>query len=82
MTNQESAKKVIEDFKKLTEKECYEIELMEGIPDIVDDKLGGFPYFPEGEEYPSDENGKKFVLLLQINLNKIDLKKIFLKKVY
>ena len=74
MTNQESAKKVIEEFKKLTEKECYEIEVMEGIPDILDDKLGGFPYLPEGEEYPSDENGKKLALLLQINLNKIDLK--------
>ena len=73
MTNKESAKKVISEFKKLTEKPCYEIEVIEGNPDILDDKLGGKPYLPEGEKYPTDEKGNKLALLLQINLKKIDL---------
>ena len=58
MTNKESAKKVISEFKKLTEKPCYEIEVIEGNPDILDDKLGGKPYLPEGEKYPTDQKEK------------------------
>lgn len=30
-------------------------------------KIGGFPYFPKGNEYPVDPNGKPLLLLVQIN---------------
>lgn len=39
-------------------------------------KIGGFPYFPKGHDYPADCNGKPFHLLLQINFSdmpKLDL---------
>lgn len=65
--------KVIEKFKESTKKDCYEIELLDEEPSILDDKIGGIPYFPEGEEYPIDKNGNPMALLLQINLKKIDL---------
>lgn len=65
--------RVIEQFKKETEKECYSISCVEGTPDILDDKIGGQPYLPIGEEYPKDKNGNPMPLLIQINLEKIDL---------
>jgi len=64
---------VIEIFKKETEKECYKISLIEGEPSILDDKIGGKPYLPVGEEYPKDKDGNPLALLLQVNLNKIEL---------
>lgn len=60
-------------FKKLTEKECYEIELLEEEPDIKDNKIGGVPYLPIKEEYPKDGLGKPMALLLQVNLKDIKL---------
>lgn len=69
----EKLKEVIEEFKKRTEKECYKIEVVEGSPEILDNKIGGQPYLPIGEKYPKDTYGKDMPLLLQINLNQIDL---------
>lgn len=66
--------KVMEEFKNETAKECYEIKIEETTPSILDDKLGGKPYLPIGEEYPKDKDGNNMPLLLQVNLNKIDLK--------
>ena len=67
-------KKIIERYKKETLKECYEIVLSEGIePSISDNKLGGTPYFPEGENYPYTSSGSPMALLLQVNLKDIDL---------
>ena len=66
-------KKAIELFKQQTKKDCFEIKSEEGEPSILDDKIGGMPYLPVGEEYPLDKNGKPLGLLLQLNLNKIDL---------
>ena len=66
-------KKVVEIFKEKTEKDCYKISLVEGEPLILDDKIGGKPYLPIGEDYPKDKNGEPLVLLLQVNLNKIEL---------
>lgn len=71
---EEKFNKVIEEFKKQTEKECYRVELVDGVPTILDDKLGGQPYLPVGEEMPKDEDGNYMPLLLQINLKNIDLK--------
>ena len=38
--------------------------------DILDDKIGGKPYLPEGISYPKDSSGENMALLLQINLSK------------
>ena len=64
---------VINEYKKLTEKECYNINLIEEEPGILDNKIGGKPYLPIGEEYPIDKFGNPMELLLQINLNDIKL---------
>lgn len=66
--------KAVKLFKKKTEKECYKIKIVNGEPDILDDKLGGKPYLPVGEEYPTDKKGNPLSLLLQINLKNISLK--------
>ena len=66
-------KLLLEKFKKETEKECYEVELLDEIPGIKDNKIGGTPYLPIGEEYPKDNNGNPMLLLLQVNFKDIDL---------
>lgn len=65
--------KLIEEYKKRTAKECYKFNIIEKTPDILDDKLGGNPYLPKGEEYPLDKNGDAMPLLMQVNLKNIDL---------
>ncbi len=65
--------KVVEMFKENTKKDCYKISLLEGEPTILDDKIGGKPYLPIGEEYPKNKNGEPLALLLQVNLKNIDL---------
>ena len=67
-------KELIDEYKKLTEKECYSINLIDEEPEILDNKIGGKPYLPIGEEYPIDKFGNPMELLLQINLNDIQLK--------
>ena len=64
---------LVEKIKQLTEKDCYEIELLEETPSIKDNKIGGIPYLPVGEEYPKDNNGAPMPLLLQVNLKDIKL---------
>lgn len=36
---------------------------------LTDSKYGGFPFWPEGMDYPETENGEKLLLLAQINLS-------------
>ena len=67
-------KKIMELYKEKTKKECYRIKIEEGvIPNIMDDKIGGIPYLPVGEEYPVDKNNNPMILLIQINLKNIEL---------
>ena len=67
-------KKIVERYKKETEKECFEIIVCEGSePSVNDNKLGGIPYFPKGEIYPKSKDGKPMTLLLQVNLKEIEL---------
>lgn len=65
--------KITELFKEKTKKYCYKIDLIADEPTILDDKLGGKPYLPIGEEYPKDKDGNNLALLLQINLKNVDL---------
>ena len=69
----EKKKKVINLYKEKTKKECYKIEFEEGEPSIMDNKIGGKPYLPIGEPYPTGKNGEKLPLLFQVNLKNIDL---------
>ena len=65
---------IMELYKEKTKKECYRIEIEEGVtPSIMDDKIGGLPYLPVGEEYPLDKNNNPMILLIQINLENIKL---------
>ena len=66
--------KAVNLFKEKTEKECYGIEVVNETPSILDDKIGGTPYIPVGEKYPTDKDGNPLALLLQVNLKNIDLK--------
>lgn len=66
--------KIMELYKERTKKECYRIEIEENVtPNIMDDKIGGIPYLPIGEEYPVDKNNNAMPLLVQINLKNIQL---------
>lgn len=69
----ENHKKIIELFKEKTKKDCYKVSLTEEEPAILDDKIGGKPYLPVGEEWPKDKDGNELALLLQVNLKGIDL---------
>ena len=65
---------IIEQYKIKTQKKCYKIVLGDKNPNILDNKLGGKPYLPVGEKYPTDKVGRPMSLLLQINLKNIELK--------
>lgn len=64
---------LIEIYKKKTKKDCYKINCLKDSPDILDNKIGGIPYLPIGEEYPKDKNGNDMALAIQINLSEVDL---------
>lgn len=65
--------KLIEKYKNETAKECYKFICVDGEISILDDKLGGNPYLPIGEDYPIDSEGNPMPLLIQINLKNIEL---------
>ena len=64
---------LINEFKQLTEKECYETVTIKEFPDILDDKICGIPYLPIGEPYPKDSKGNPMPLLIQVNLKNVFL---------
>lgn len=70
----EKITEIISEYKKKTEKECYFINYSDDEPSVLDDKIGGIPYLPIGEEYPKDKYGNPMALFIQINLRKINLK--------
>ena len=64
---------ILDEFNNETAKDCCKISLAEGEPAITDNKIGGQPYLPVGEEYPTDKDGAPLALLLQVNLKDVDL---------
>lgn len=66
-------KQAVEEYKKATAKDCYAVKILDEEPAIEDNKFGGKPYLPVGEEYPTDKQGNPLALLVQINLKDIDL---------
>lgn len=69
----EKLKLVGEKFLQKTGKECYSIDIIKKGAEILDNKIGGKPYIPKGEDYPKDKNGNPLALLLQVNLADIEL---------
>lgn len=69
----EKFEKVIDLFKERTKKDCYKIICLDDEPSIMDNKIGGVPYYPIHEVYPVDKDGNPMALLLQVNLAEIDL---------
>lgn len=62
---------LVEKIKNLSETEYYRIKIEEKeSPEITDSKIGGLPYWLEGKEFPTDEEGNKLYLLAQINFEK------------
>mgnify|MGYP001033323114 CR=1 FL=1 len=70
----EKAVKIIEKIKEMTATPAIFIERKDDKtkPSLFDSKFGGLPYWDMNREYPTDCNGKKMMLLAQINFS--DLK--------
>ena len=66
-------KKIFDEYQKETAKECYEVEMADGVPGLMDNKFGGMPYIPKGESVPIDSHGQTMALFFQINLKDIEL---------
>lgn len=70
--NWEKTKEIIEEIRKRTEKDAYALTLnKERQPGIFDSKFGGVPYWDKSKEYPVDGDGKKMMLLAQINFEQM-----------
>lgn len=65
--------RVLKKFQEKTLKKCYKIELIGGIPELTDSKIGGKPYLPKGVSYPKTKSGEDMPLLMQINFEGIQL---------
>ena len=61
---------LIEKIKNISQTEYYKIKILDETPDIFDSKIGGLPYWVEGQDYPKDKDGKNLFLLAQINFDK------------
>lgn len=73
MMNYNDIKPIIKELKVRTKKEAFSIKICnDRVPDLRDSKLGGIPYWDIEKEYPVDSQGKKLMLLAQINLEQYD----------
>lgn len=74
MSEEEEEEKINELFEKirnLSKTEYYQITINPNIvPEIYDSKLGGLPYWTPDLQYPLNSEGKKLILLAQINFDK------------
>lgn len=70
----EQIKEVVEEIKKRTAMQAYSLVIdPEKKPDIFSSKFGGVPYWDTNRDYPVDEEGKKLMLLAQINLDQAEV---------
>ena len=70
---QEKIDLITKKFEEKTRKDCYAIHFIDEEPKILDDKIGGKPYLPVGEKYPTDKKERPLPLMLQVNLKNVDL---------
>lgn len=66
MKIEEKVLEIISEYRKKTEKECCFINYSDETPNILDDKIGGIPYLPIGEDYPIDKYGNPMALFILI----------------
>ena len=70
--NWEEAREIIEEVKKRTRTYAYSLVIdPETKPDLSDSKFGGLPWWDMEKEYPTDSEGRKLMLLAQINLEQM-----------
>lgn len=68
----ESVRAVVEEIKSRTAMDCLALRILPGSrPGLLDSKLGGLPYWPEGMDYPRDSAGEKLILLAQFDLGQL-----------
>ena len=66
---------IAEEIRRRTACSHYRIILNEERqPTVTDSKIGGRPYWPEGKEFPVDGQGRKMLLLMQVNCAEAGLK--------
>lgn len=73
----ERAERIAEEITRRTTCDHYRLVLNEErVPTITDSKIGGKPYWPNGEatEYPVDEQGRPMLMLMQVNCAHAGLK--------
>ena len=70
---EEKIDEIVKQYIDETTRDCYEIVYTNENPSILDDKIGGTPYLPIGEEYPKDKYGNPMALLFQANLTNLEL---------
>lgn len=65
---------IFDALRERTKNTAYLMEVNENkTVDIFDSKFGGMPYWIHDKEYPTDSEGKKLLLIAQINLDKSPL---------
>lgn len=66
------AEAIVEEIKQRTKKNAYSLVIdKERQPDLFDSKFGGLPYWDMEKEYPVDSEGKKLMLLAQMNFERM-----------
>lgn len=67
----EKVKNIVAKIKEKTAMKAYRLNIIKNSkPDIFDSKFGGVPYWDMKKEYPIDSEGKRMMLLAQINFTK------------
>lgn len=73
--------KIIERIKEKTKRDMFKITAEENNNlSIFDSKFGGLPYWDVTKEYPTDSQGKKLIMIAQINFEKEHLDNEILPK--
>lgn len=67
--------RVIEKYINETSRECYSMQVIEGIPTPLDSHMGGMPYMPQNTKWPLDKEENQIPFLIQINFNGMNLEK-------
>ncbi|ORX78411.1 DUF1963-domain-containing protein [Anaeromyces robustus] len=68
----EEFKKLVEEIKRISKTDSYQIKIETDKANIFDSKIGGIPYWTKDKEYPKNSEGEKLFLLAQINFEKCE----------
>ena len=71
MAQNDKIKELAEELKRLSKTDYYQIKIIPNItPEVFDSKFGGLPYWTPDKNYPTNPDGKKLILLAQINFDR------------